>query len=115
MVVATATSMRDCRRVSKAPKWQDPRRERESDTRIKTVEASQEQVLRRTRRKAHTLRNQGWNYEIQGREVAFREASEVVRRWLLKDGPVTRSEVEFVVELLEQSAELYASARPRKK
>jgi hypothetical protein len=115
MDVAANGSMGDGRWVSKAPKWQDPRRERESDTRIKTVDASQEQVLRRTRRKAHTLRNQGWNYEIQGREAAFREASEVVKKWLLKDIPVTKSDVEFVVELLEQSADLYASARPKKK
>ncbi len=106
--------MRDGLRVTKAPKW-DPRRERDSETRIRSVDESQSHVLRRTKRKAATLRNQGWNYEIQGREAAFREASEVVKKWLLKDGPVMKSDVEFVVELLDQSAELYASARPKKK
>ena len=96
-------------------------RERASETRIKSVEEVQDvdeqygQVLRRTRRKAHTLRNQGWTYEMQGREVAFREAAEVVKKWLVKEGPVSRSEIEFVVQLLEQSADLYGSATPNKK
>jgi hypothetical protein len=90
-------------------------RERESETRIKSVEEQHEQVLRRARRKAHTLRNHGWTYEMQGRETGFREASEVVKKWLVKDGPVSKSEIEFVVQLLEQSADLYASATPSKK
>jgi hypothetical protein len=90
-------------------------RERESETRIKSLDEQEEQVLRRARHKAHTLRNQGWNYEMQGRESAFREASEVVKKWLVKDGPVSKSEIDFVVQLLEQSADLYASASPPKK
>ncbi len=107
--------MRDRRPVTKAPKWQDPRRERDSETRIKPVDEGQAQVLRRAKRKAHTLRNQGWNYEIQGREAAFREAADVVKKWLVKDTPISKSEVAFVVQLLEQSADLYGSARPKKK
>ena len=53
--------------------------------------------------------------QMKGREAAFREASDLVRKWLVKDTSVASSEIEFVVKLLEQSAELYASAQPTKK
>ena len=102
----------------------DLRRDRDhgSDVHIKAPEqgitaADKDQIkaLRKTRRRAQTMRNQGWTYEMQGREAAFREAADLVKKWLVKDTPVSKSEIDFVAKLLEQSAELYGSATPRKK
>jgi len=98
-------------------KFEDPRREREreSETRIKSVEETVVPALRKTRRRAQTMRNQGWTYEMAGREAAFRESADLVKKWLVNNATVSASEIEFVVQLLEQSAELYASAQSKKK
>lgn len=67
--------------------------------------------LRRVRKRAVTLRSQGWKWEIQGRAAAFREAAAQVRKWLLDKGVTpTENEIRFVVQLLEQSAEVYEAA-----
>lgn len=67
--------------------------------------------LRRVRKRAVTLRSQGWKWEIQGRAAAFREAAAQVKKWLLDKGVApTENEIRFVIQLLEQSAEVYEAA-----
>lgn len=81
---------------------------RVSETRLRIDGAEESKTLTRTRDQARTMRNQGWVHEMVGREAAFTEAAELVQKWLGTDGGPTKEGVDFVVELLEQSAKLYS-------
>jgi hypothetical protein len=84
---------------------------RDSEVRMRESEEPAQVELRRVRKRAVTLRSHGWKWEIQGRAAAFREAADQVRKWLLDKGaPPTENEIRFVVQLLEQSAEVYEAA-----
>jgi hypothetical protein len=66
-----------------------------------------EDRLSDVRKKALSMREQGWRWEMQGRAFAYREAARQVKRWLLDHGPADRGRIEFVIELLENSADVY--------
>ena len=72
-----------------------------------TPSAGIDRGLREVRKRAVTLRQQGWKWELQGRASAFREAADQVRRWLLSKESPTEADVRFVIKLLEQTAEVY--------
>ena len=87
------------------------REDRVSETVPRINHAAETEALNRTRDQARSLLNQGWLHEMVGREAAFREAAGLVEKWLATDAGPTKEGVAFVIELLEQSAELYS---PRK-
>ena len=91
------------------------REARASETRLRIDHAAETKALNQTRDQARSLRNQGWLHEMVGREAAFREAAELVEKWLATNADPTREGVAFVVELLEQSAELYSPRNKTKK
>ncbi|MBW2462359.1 MAG: hypothetical protein JRH11_11995 [Deltaproteobacteria bacterium] len=86
-----------------------------SETILRSDHATDTKDLNRTRDQARALRNQGWLHEMVGREAAFREAAELVEKWLATDAGATKEGVAFVVELLEQSAQLYSPRIKTKK
>ena len=111
-----AASPRDPTQRSDAPTRESQVRERDEPLPTPTnVQVDRE--IRETRKRAVTLRNQGWRWELQGRAAAFREAADQVKKWLLeKGGPPSEADVRWVVKLLEQSAEVYeAGGEPAKK
>ena len=85
-----------------------PRESRQSGTHRRPSDSELDHVSE-VRRKASSLRDQGWRWEMQGRAFAYREAAAQVRRWLLDVGVPDRGRVEFIIELLENSAEVYDS------
>lgn len=99
-----------------AKKEEKPFREaRVSETMLRIDPAAETKALKRTRDQARSLRNQGWLHEMVGREAAFREAAGLVEKWLGTGVGPTKEGVAFVIELLEQSAELYSPRNKTKK